>query len=178
MCSLDLVTFLYCCLFPSVCISIFIMYFSSPLVTVLSLCSRSSAASNIQRRDLDSFVGTERAIALQGVLNNIGPHGSQVPGTAAGIIIASPSKSDPDCKYLQYLVDTALILPRLLHLDPRFCFDHKDDRRRIHLGQCYSGADNQRLYKGTSYPSNSFQPFWDAFSFRAWSRRTQIYGRR
>lgn len=48
--------------------------------------------------DLDSFVSSERAIALQGALNNIGPDGSEVAGASAGFVVASPSKENPNCK--------------------------------------------------------------------------------
>lgn len=93
---------LFYSLFTSVRVFTSIMHFSSSLITALFfLCSESSARADIRGRDLNSFVDTERAIAL-GVLNNIGPNGSQVPGTAAGLIIASPSKTDPDCEYLHY----------------------------------------------------------------------------
>ena len=47
---------------------------------------------------LDKFVTAEKKIALQGVLNNIGPDGSRVPGAGAGFVVASPSKVDPDCE--------------------------------------------------------------------------------
>lgn len=49
--------------------------------------------------DLDSFVSSERAIALQGALNNIGPDGSEVAGASAGFVVASPSKENPNCKF-------------------------------------------------------------------------------
>lgn len=49
---------------------------------------------------LDKFVTAEKKIALQGVLNNIGPDGSRVPGAGAGFVVASPSKVDPDCEYI------------------------------------------------------------------------------
>jgi glucoamylase len=35
-------------------------------------------------------------------LNNIGPDGSEVPGAGAGFVVASPSKANPNCKYLQF----------------------------------------------------------------------------
>jgi len=47
--------------------------------------------------DLDSFIRFEKAIALQGALNNIGPNGSAVKG-AGNYVVASPSKVNPDCK--------------------------------------------------------------------------------
>ncbi|KAL1969255.1 hypothetical protein VTN77DRAFT_9447 [Rasamsonia byssochlamydoides] len=63
---------------------------------------------------LDSFLATETPIALQGVLNNIGANGADVAGASPGIVVASPSKSDPDYFYswtrdaaltAKYLVD-------------------------------------------------------------------------
>lgn len=51
-----------------------------------------------QNVDVDAFVSSERAIALQGALNNIGPDGSEVPGASAGLVVASPSKANPNCK--------------------------------------------------------------------------------
>lgn len=47
---------------------------------------------------LDSWLATESPYALQGVLANIGPDGADASGASSGIVIASPSKSDPDCK--------------------------------------------------------------------------------
>ena len=47
---------------------------------------------------LDAFIASESPLALQGVLNNIGPNGSKAPGAGSGIVAASPSTSNPDCK--------------------------------------------------------------------------------
>lgn len=56
---------------------------------------------------LDSFIASEHPIALQGVLDNIGPMGSNAAGADSGLVIASPSKVDPDCKSLcPHLHDT------------------------------------------------------------------------
>lgn len=52
-----------------------------------------------QDADVDSFITTERGIALTGALANIGPNGAAVPGAGPGIVVASPSKKDPDCKF-------------------------------------------------------------------------------
>ncbi|KAK3368937.1 family 15 glycosyl hydrolase [Lasiosphaeria ovina] len=62
---------------------------------------------------LDSFVSRERALALQGVLDNIGPNGAKVPGAAAGIVIASPSKVNPNY-FFTWTRDAALTLKTLL----------------------------------------------------------------
>ncbi len=55
-------------------------------------------SAELRGRDLNSFVASEKAIALQGALNNIGPNGSLVPGAGAGFVVASPSKVNPDCE--------------------------------------------------------------------------------
>ena len=44
---------------------------------------------------LDGFIAGERPIALQSVLSNIGV---KAIGADRGVIVASPSKEDPDCK--------------------------------------------------------------------------------
>lgn len=46
---------------------------------------------------LDSWLATETPIALQGVLNNIGSSGAFTEGADEGIVLASPSKADPNC---------------------------------------------------------------------------------
>ena len=75
------------------------MHFTQSLVGLVSLLISQSVAapSDLRSRDLTSFVAAERAIALQGALNNIGPNGSAVPGAGAGFVVASPSKVNPDC---------------------------------------------------------------------------------
>jgi len=72
---------------------------SSSVAGLLSLfCSGAVAApAEIGARDLSSFISSERAISLQGALNNIGPDGSKVPGAGAGFVVASPSQVNPDC---------------------------------------------------------------------------------
>ncbi|KAK9422220.1 putative Glycosyl hydrolase, family 15 [Seiridium unicorne] len=62
---------------------------------------------------VDEFIETEKPIALQGVLNNIGPDGSLVEGASAGIVVASPSKVDPDYFYT-WSRDSALTLKALI----------------------------------------------------------------
>lgn len=62
-----------------------------------------------------SYLASESPIAVQGVLNNIGPNGTNAPGADAGIVVASPSRVNPDYYYtwtrdsaltFKYLVDT------------------------------------------------------------------------
>lgn len=47
---------------------------------------------------LTRFIASETPIALQGILDNIGPDGKKVAGAGSGFVIASPSKVQPDCK--------------------------------------------------------------------------------
>lgn len=51
-----------------------------------------------RQSSLEQFITRETDISIRGVLANIGPDGSKVPGVPAGIVIASPSRSDPDCE--------------------------------------------------------------------------------
>ena len=66
---------------------------------------------------LDSWLATETPIALQGVLNNIGSSGAFTEGADEGIVIASPSKADPNCKLYASDISTSLMLCRLLYMD-------------------------------------------------------------
>ena len=77
------------------------MLFSSSRLVLASILAHSTgivSAAWPQDVSVDSFVSTERGIAFQGALNNIGPNGSMVPGAAAGYVVASPSKANPNCK--------------------------------------------------------------------------------
>lgn len=46
---------------------------------------------------LDAWIAKESSYALQALLANIGAEGAKVKGAVAGIVVASPSKEDPDC---------------------------------------------------------------------------------
>ena len=46
---------------------------------------------------VDDFIEAERVIALEQLLCNIGADGCNAAGVSPGIVVASPSKSDPDC---------------------------------------------------------------------------------
>jgi glucoamylase len=54
--------------------------------------------SEILKRSVDSFVATESPIALSKLLCNIGASGCAASGAASGVVVASPSKSNPDCE--------------------------------------------------------------------------------
>lgn len=60
--------------------------------------SRSKREAQILKRSVDSFIQNETPIAWQNLLCNIGPNGCRAQGAAAGVVVASPSKANPDCK--------------------------------------------------------------------------------
>lgn len=57
----------------------------------------------VVKRSADSFLATEKPIALQNLLCNIGSSGCRVSGAASGIVVASPDKSNPDCKIHRHI---------------------------------------------------------------------------
>lgn len=79
---------------------ILISFLATASLAVLLLFSPTGAVptdSLHKRATLDDWIATETPIALQGVLNNLGPDGFKAPGAAAGILVASPSTSNPNC---------------------------------------------------------------------------------
>lgn len=62
----------------------------------------------ILKRSVDSFVDFETPVAWQKLLCNIGSQGCAAQGAASGIVVASPSKSEPDYWYT-WTRDAALV---------------------------------------------------------------------
>jgi hypothetical protein len=80
---------------------IFIMRFLSALPVLLGAVFALPSPENIQERatgSLASWLSSENTVALQGVLANIGASGSKASGASAGVVVASPSKTNPNCK--------------------------------------------------------------------------------
>ena len=73
--------------------------FGANLLAQIPVLNASPLLQQRQSGSLDSFIATELPIALQGILNNIGPAGVLVPGAAPGLVIASPTQNNPDCTY-------------------------------------------------------------------------------
>lgn len=70
--------------------------------SVLSLPGQhgiSEREAQILKRDVDSFIITEAPIAYAGIICNIGTAGSCVQGAGSGLLIASPSRTEPPCKF-------------------------------------------------------------------------------
>jgi glucoamylase len=53
-----------------------------------------------RQTSIDSFVKSQIAVSIKGVLANIGTDGSKAQGASAGIVVASPSRTNPDCIYI------------------------------------------------------------------------------
>ncbi|KAL9131780.1 MAG: hypothetical protein Q9217_000385 [Psora testacea] len=97
--------------------------FTLPLLThliaaasLLAQLPLGGPVNNIDDRaagSLDDFIASETQIALQGVLNNIGSAGSKASGAASGLVVASPSKTNPDYFY-SWTRDSALTMKALI----------------------------------------------------------------
>ncbi|KAE8373317.1 Six-hairpin glycosidase-like protein [Aspergillus bertholletiae] len=66
-----------------------------------------------RQSDINAFIEKQTPIAKQGVLNNIGADGKLAEGAAAGIVVASPSKSNPDYFYT-WTRDAGLTMAELI----------------------------------------------------------------
>ncbi|KAF5333009.1 hypothetical protein D9758_015178 [Tetrapyrgos nigripes] len=102
-----------------------------------------------QQSDMDKYIATERAIARAGVLTNIGPDGKKASGAHAGVVVASPSTSDPDYFYT-WTRDSALVFKMLvdeyLYNGETSLKSHIDD---------YVAA--QQILQRVSNPSGNYQ---------------------
>ncbi|KAK2805315.1 hypothetical protein FQN50_006216 [Emmonsiellopsis sp. PD_5] len=77
---------------------------------------------------LDAWIAKESPYALQGLLANIGADGSKAQGAVAGIVVASPSKSDPDYFYT-WTRDASLVFKGLVDA---FIAGNTDLQPKIH----------------------------------------------
>ncbi|KAG8932552.1 hypothetical protein FRC02_000930 [Tulasnella sp. 418] len=84
-------------------------------LAAISLLSTTSARLPIDRRQtsVDSYITTQSPISKAGILANIGDSGSKDGGAKSGVVIASPSTSDPDYLYT-WTRDSALVYKLLI----------------------------------------------------------------
>ncbi|KIJ17956.1 carbohydrate-binding module family 20 protein [Paxillus involutus ATCC 200175] len=80
------------------------------IFSALGLCAASAWA---QSSTVDLYVTTESPIAKAGVLANIGPDGSKSSGAYPGVVIASPSTTNPDYLYT-WVRDSSLVFKELI----------------------------------------------------------------
>ncbi|CAI7627973.1 unnamed protein product [Penicillium discolor] len=64
---------------------------------------------------LDTWLASESAVARQGILDNIGSAGAYAANAKPGIVVASPSTSDPDY-YYTWTRDSALVFKTLVDM--------------------------------------------------------------
>lgn len=67
----------------------------------LSLGHAVVAAPQLEARataSLDAWLASETTVAREGILDNIGSSGAYAASAKPGIVIASPSTSNPDCE--------------------------------------------------------------------------------
>ncbi|KAH9859843.1 hypothetical protein IAQ61_011625 [Plenodomus lingam] len=70
------------------------------LPAALLLAGANGSPVNEKRQaSLETFIKSQTEISINGVLANIGPDGAKAPGVPAGILIASPSRTNPDYFY-------------------------------------------------------------------------------
>lgn len=70
-------------------------------IAVASLAGVVQSNVPLASRDLKTYVASQKARSLHGIFDNIGPDGAKVAGASAGIVVASPSTVNPDCKLLR-----------------------------------------------------------------------------
>lgn len=78
------------------------MRFHSALPLLASVTFAAPAPDRILQRatgSLSSWLASEDTYSLQGVLANIGANGADASGAASGIVVASPSKTNPNCEW-------------------------------------------------------------------------------
>ncbi|OHF01446.1 glycosyl hydrolase family 15 [Colletotrichum orchidophilum] len=105
--------------------------------------------ANVAAADMNDFISSQRTIALNGVLSNIGADGASVAGASAGIVVASPSKADPDYFYT-WTRDAALTMKMIVD---QFILGH--DELHVHIEDYYK---SQAVLQTVSNPSGSFLP--------------------
>ncbi|KKY26428.1 putative glucanalpha [Phaeomoniella chlamydospora] len=111
-----------------------------------SLSAWAASAAVFFPHDLTTYIASEESIALQGVLDNLGPDGELAPGAAAGVLVASPSTDNPNY-YYTWTRDSALTFKMLVD---EFIFGNTALREHI---QDYVKA--QAIIQTVSNPSGS-----------------------
>lgn len=89
------------------------MFLLSLIVSVLSLADVVPQHALAQSSNVDAYIASESTIAKAGVLANIGPSGAKCQGANAGVVIASPSATNPDYVFT-WTRDSSLVFKMLI----------------------------------------------------------------
>ncbi|KAH8114418.1 glucoamylase [Phellopilus nigrolimitatus] len=82
-------------------------------VSVLGLASVFPLHQGLFQSTVETYVSSESTIAKAGVLANIGPDGEKDQGAHAGVVVASPSTTDPNYVY-SWTRDSSLVFKMLI----------------------------------------------------------------
>ncbi|KAF7314651.1 Glycoside hydrolase family 15 protein [Mycena kentingensis (nom. inval.)] len=106
-----------------------------------------SAATALAQTAIDSYIATQSPISKAGLLANIGPNGSKSQGAKAGVVIASPSHSNPDYLFT-WTRDTSLVFKVLIE---KFVLGQDTTL----LGQIQNFVSSQQRIQQVSNPSGT-----------------------
>lgn len=113
------------------------MFKSIIKVAALLAAVASVNARDVKRQtDLEAFIERQSQVSIDGVLANIGADGSQANDVPPGVVVASPSRSDPDCMCPFPQSRYPLTCTRLVHMDTRRCVDVQSARGTLHPRRC------------------------------------------
>ncbi|KAM5539504.1 hypothetical protein V8D89_006956 [Ganoderma adspersum] len=82
-------------------------------LSLLTSLAALAVSSYAQSPSADAYVASESPAAKAGLLANIGPDGSKASGAKAGVVIASPSTSNPNYLYT-WIRDSSLVFKTLI----------------------------------------------------------------
>ncbi|KAK4122603.1 carbohydrate-binding module family 20 protein [Parathielavia appendiculata] len=110
--------------------------------------ARDKRDTAICKRSVDSFIEKETPIAWARLLCNIGPNGCAASGAASGVVVASPSKANPDYWYT-WTRDASLVLTGIADA---FAHNYSSSLQ----GTIHNFVASQAKLQGVSNPSGSF----------------------
>jgi hypothetical protein len=98
-----------------------------------SVCALLLCKFALGQTSVDSYISTEYPIAKVNLLANIGSSGSKSEGAKAGIVIASPSNSNPNYLFT-WTRDSALVFAKIIDLCVPFdCSVSHDEDTKLTL---------------------------------------------
>jgi len=118
------------------------------LISLLSVLSGlTSLVPATLGQSITSYISTEQPIAKTNLLANIGASGSKAPGAKAGIVVASPSQTNPDYFYF-WIRDGSLVYKYLVD-------EYVSGRDTSLLSHITDFVGAQQVLQGVDNPSGS-----------------------